>query len=215
MQKLAADHGCNHRGSPELLGGGVELSRVFRSFAVSWVLLAGLLILAPAHDSQAASKKRPSHRHRASSPQIIPQKPRSGVQAGEAESLYYAGVALHAKGNYAEAVEKFKAALQKRTEFPEARHAMGLSLAAQGALDEAIHEYRAALSVQPEFAAIHNNLGVALSEKGKVDEAIEAYRYAIRLQPGNAAPHHNLALALEAKDDVDGAVEEYRETLRL
>src|SRR5690606_19681052 len=66
------------------------------------------------------------------------QRPRSGVQAGEAESLYYAGVATHAKGNYAEAVEKFKAALQKRADFPEARHAMGLSLAAQGALDEAI-----------------------------------------------------------------------------
>lgn len=52
------------------------------------------------------------------------------MQAGEAESPYYANVALPAKGNYAEAVEMFKAALQERADFPEARHAMGLSLAA-------------------------------------------------------------------------------------
>lgn len=75
-------------------------------------------------------KKRPSHCHRASRPHIIPQTPRSDVQAGEAESPYYANVALPAKGNYAEAVEMFKAALQERADFPEARHAMGLSLAA-------------------------------------------------------------------------------------
>lgn len=130
MQTQAADHGCSHRGRLELLGGGVELSRMFRVFAVAWILLTGLLILARVQDSQAASREGPLHRHRASSLHIIPQTPRSGVQAGEAESLYCAGVALPAKRNYAEAVEIFKAALQERADFPEARHAMGLSLAA-------------------------------------------------------------------------------------
>ena len=165
MQARAADSGQGDQGSPAVRGARVRACG-------GWLPVAGLFVLsgffssALFQDGLAAHKKTPSHRHRSSSiPQIIPQKTGPGSQAGEAEGLYYAGVALHAKGNYEQAVEKFRSALQKRNDFPEARHAMGLALAAQGALDEAINEYRAALDAQPEFAAIHNNLGVALSEK--------------------------------------------------
>jgi hypothetical protein len=57
MQTQAADHGCSHRGRLELLGDGVGLSRMFRVFAVAWILLTGLLILARVQDSQAASRE--------------------------------------------------------------------------------------------------------------------------------------------------------------
>ena len=55
--------------------------------------LAAPLSAALGHDARPAAKKRSVHRARSSSPQIIPQKPRPGVQTDEAESLYYGGVA--------------------------------------------------------------------------------------------------------------------------
>jgi tetratricopeptide (TPR) repeat protein len=90
---------------------------------------------------------------------------------------------LQEKGNYAEAVRFYTAAVSIRPHAVAARNNLGVVLDKQKRSDEAITCYRTAIEIDPGFAVAYENLGVALRGQKKLDEAETCQRKAIELDP--------------------------------
>jgi serine/threonine-protein kinase len=119
------------------------------------------------------------------------------------------------KGQLADAVRFYTAAVALRPTSPGTHYNLGLALHAQGRLDEAIVAYRQARELDPKYFAAHYNLGTALHAKGKLDEAVREFQEALRLDPKSAWTHHLLGNTLLDLHRLDEAVGEFREALRL
>jgi hypothetical protein len=109
------------------------------------------------------------------------------------------GNALAEQGRFAEAIDRYRAALRVKPDLAEAHGNLGALLAQEGRLDEAIAEYAEALRLNPNLADAHNNLGVALAAQGQVELAIRHYAEALRLNPNHQTARDNLARALAAR----------------
>lgn len=91
-----------------------------------------------------------------------------------ARASYGEGVALHGKGFYREAMERFRKALEvaSRTELDAAGNAsLGSALLFAGAVDEAIERLRKAIASDPTDAAAHSNLLLAMHYTDKYSPA--------------------------------------------
>jgi spermidine synthase len=78
---------------------------------------------------------------------------------------YAKATTLLESGRFGEAVEEFRAVLQRAPETAEARNNLGVALASLGRLDDAIEEFREALRLEPDFADARRNLAVALEKR--------------------------------------------------
>jgi Flp pilus assembly protein TadD len=125
------------------------------------------------------------------------------------------GVALTARGQFDEAIENFREAIQLNPNYYEALYNLGVALAAKGRPDEAIENYRKAIQINPNYYEALDNLGVALAAKGQLDEAIENYRQAIQINPNSFKALNNLGGALAAKGRLDEAIENYRRAIQI
>jgi 4-amino-4-deoxy-L-arabinose transferase-like glycosyltransferase len=125
------------------------------------------------------------------------------------EIYFYMGEALRGKGEFSEAIEHYRKALQVKLDDSIeyiAYNNLGMALMKQGKIDEAIEQYKEAIRLKPDYPIVHNNLGLALENQGKIDEAIEQYKEALRLKPDFPEVRANLASALallrQSKDKV-------------
>ena len=125
------------------------------------------------------------------------------------------GHALLEKGNYAEAIPHFLAALRVNPDRVEVHNNLGSALASLGKNDEAIEHYKIALMNDPTHADAHNNLGIALAMEGKLSEAIEEFNAALTFKPDNANAHINLGNAYFAQRKFGDAFREYQTSLRI
>jgi superkiller protein 3 len=147
-----------------------------------------------------------------------------------------AGVNLHEKGLFDQAVEEYKNALNcGAIENQLASLAwlnMGAAYQKKKSYDEALSAYRKALSFDPQNpsaklglesveqenrnrAAEIGQIAASLFKKEKYDESIEQYKAALKLAPEEAALHFNLGVAYQWKKDLDAAIEEYRQASSL
>lgn len=124
------------------------------------------------------------------------------------------GHVLAAKGQLAEAIEHYRAALRVRPNYENAHNNLALALSQLGRLDEAIEHCRAALRVRPDNYITENNLGGFLLKKGNLDEAAEHFRRALRLRPDAVETYNNLAKVLIATGRPAEAVDHLSEALR-
>ena len=124
------------------------------------------------------------------------------------------GNRLFRAGEYAEAVEEYRAALRAGDDSPTLRYNLGTALLELGRYDEAQEHLEAALSaVDPQLRQwVHYNLGQRFLEDarsstdpragmGLYDAAVEAYRQALRLQPGDEDAKWNYELALRERQE--------------
>ncbi len=109
------------------------------------------------------------------------------------------------RGDYARAVERYRAALgEAGVEAPRLRYNLGTSLLHSGEAEAARQQLAAALDAQaPELRArAFYNLGNAHAQDGSADrveslrDAIEAYRRALLLDPADEDARWNLELAM-------------------
>lgn len=123
------------------------------------------------------------------------------------------GNRLFRAGQYAEAVEVYRAALEDGEEGPVLRYNLGTALLKLGRFEEAEEHLRAALDVvEPETREwVYYNLGQRYLEdarqsqdpqaKGALYEAaVESYRQALRLSPDDADAKWNYELSLQERD---------------
>lgn len=127
------------------------------------------------------------------------------------------GNRLFRSGDYAEAVEAYRAALEDGEEGPVLRYNLGTALLRLGRYAEAEEHFRAALdAVDPDLREwVYYNLGQRYLEDARsssdpeatgalYDAAVEAYRHALRLRPGDRDAKWNYELALQEREQSGG-----------
>ncbi len=141
--------------------------------------------------------------------QVLAAEPRN------VDALNLLGVALHHRGQFAQAVEQFQLAIGIDGSQAAFHINLAASYAALDKTEEAIACYRAAIGLRPEQAKTYNDVSVLLARIGRWDEAAEFLRHVLRLQPGYAPAHNNLGNVLEKQGRLREAIARYREALRL
>ena len=144
-------------------------------------------------------------------------RPLIRARARQAEVLQRAahGAELTKKGQYAEAEQEFRAALQLDPRNADLYSSLGVVQGQQQKWDDAASSVREALRLNPNNDLAHALLGVALGGKGDMDGMVSEEREALRLNPSNDAAHFSLGVALGNKGDWDGAIAEYRQALHI
>ena len=141
-----------------------------------------------------------------------------------ARAQCYYGDALAARGQFAEALSHYDAAIQ--SDLP-ARTSGGRSilgdilvnsgnvLRALGRESEAVIRYEAALHVDPDLAPAHYNLGCVDLQADRLPEAINRFEQALRIDPDYVAAHTSLGSALLLEGRTTEALVHYETALRL
>ncbi len=127
---------------------------------------------------------------------------------------FEAAVALHQRGQLAEAIAGYQGVLQERPDLPQAHNNLGACLWATGRLEEAAAAYRQAVGLAPKYATAQANLGSALSDLGRPQEGVGHFLQAVSLAPGNVTHWQGLTLALrrlrfsQTYPDLSAAIED-------
>ena len=122
---------------------------------------------------------------------------------------------LAARGEHAEAVQHFAAALAGDVPLAEVHTNMGHSLERLGRRAEEIEHYREALRINPGYVKARNDLGVILSAEGRYEEAIGQFAAALAADPSVVEAHVNIGHCLERLGRREDEIRHYREALRL
>ena len=93
------------------------------------------------------------------------------------------GAALLEKGDYGQAVDRFKTALEIENRYAPAHFNMGNAFLAQGRAREAIRHYRRAVLVDPAYWQAYASLGSALGAAGLRDEGVWSLSQALKINP--------------------------------
>jgi tetratricopeptide (TPR) repeat protein len=88
-----------------------------------------------------------------------------------AEYLYYDAIERLANGRVDEAVAGFRAALETRPDFLDARHGLILALDAAGSVDEGIAAALQLIADEPDDVLAYTSLSILYQHAGKVPEA--------------------------------------------
>lgn len=128
------------------------------------------------------------------------------------------GNRLYRAGNYAEAVDAYRAALADGEDSPVLRYNLGTALLQLGRYDEAEEHLQAALNdVDPETRErVYYNLGQRYLEDARqtgdpeaqmarYDAAVESYRQALRLRPDDVDAKWNYELAVREREEQERA----------
>jgi len=131
----------------------------------------------------------------------------------EALRLIGEGNALEEEGRFAEALQRYDAAVQLAPRLARAHLNRGNALLGMGDPDGALAAYAAALHGNPDYAAAHYNTGNAYARSGRGEAALDAYRRALALKPDFADAEVALGSALEDLGRLDEAAASYRRAL--
>jgi len=123
------------------------------------------------------------------------------------------GYALRQRGQTAEAMADFEAALKIRPHYAEAQNNLGEGLLVEGRVEEAAPHIQEALREEPDSAEAHVNWGTVLNQRGEHNEAAAEYRVALQLQRDNAQAHCGLGVALMNLGQFEEALPELKEAI--
>jgi tetratricopeptide (TPR) repeat protein/mono/diheme cytochrome c family protein len=112
------------------------------------------------------------------------------------EAHYNLASMLQARGDAADAIAEYQAALLIRPQDATANNALGAAFIASGQPDRALAYLESAVRTSPGYFDAHYNLGNALASAGDFSGAAEQFATAVRLRPDDADAHANLGTAL-------------------
>ena len=142
--------------------------------------------------------------------QQVRLRPNDGINRAALAGL------LEAQGNFDEAEEHYRRAVEAAPDYARVRHDYGMFLARRRQrLDEARSHLRAAADLEPDSAQMHVGLGFIHGESGDMTSAIQQFNRALALDPSHVAAHFYLATALDEVDRWDESAEHYRTVSRL
>ncbi len=125
------------------------------------------------------------------------------------------GEAALARGDSAEALAIFEAAIAENPSDPRAQLDMGLVLELGNDYQGAERAYRAALELDADFPQALNNLGLLLRDVDRAAEAVPLLQRAVEVDTNFGEAWLNLAMALEETGSQSQAREAYRRAVRL
>jgi tetratricopeptide (TPR) repeat protein len=97
------------------------------------------------------------------------------------------GVALTKKGEWADALASFEAAIRLRPSYSQAQLNVGVCLSKLGRSEEALVAFQRALRLDPDLREAHVNLAILLLYLDRRDEAKVHFRQALRLKRDDPA----------------------------
>ena len=123
------------------------------------------------------------------------------------------GVALATTGDEDGAIAAFRAAVELKPNFLEARANLAGRIMAKGDFEAALSLVGDSLEMVPEDGASLNAMTVCLIGLRRFDEALAIARRAVKARPDEAEPHNNLGLCLRHLGQIDDAITSYRKAL--
>ncbi|HUQ28764.1 MAG TPA: tetratricopeptide repeat protein [Usitatibacter sp.] len=123
------------------------------------------------------------------------------------------GVAHHAAGRLAPAIDAYRRAIAAGLALPQAYANLGQALTSAGRHDEAVPVLERAVELDPANAGAHNFLGAAYFALNRAKEAIARHRRALELRPDFDAARNDLANALSASGEKEEALAIFRDIL--
>ena len=120
-------------------------------------------------------------------------------------ALHDLGVYARQRGQAADAISRFRAAIEADPENALAHYSLAHALS-DAAPEEAIRAYRRANEIWGGSLDALNNIGVLLKRLGRLPEAIEVLREAVALDSDDLPSHNYLAVALRDSGQVDEAL---------
>ena len=126
-----------------------------------------------------------------------------------------AALALHQRGQLAEAQLIYEKILRKQSNHFDALHLLGVIFWQTRQLERAVELIDKAIKISPNNAAFYSNRGNALQGLKQFDAAIASYDKAIQLKPDYADAYSNRGLALQGLKQFDAAIASYDEAIQL
>ncbi len=114
---------------------------------------------------------------------------------------------FHRAGEFANALQHYRAVLQKNELNAQAHNNLGLLYQENRLYDDSARELQRAILIEPRSVSAQNNYGVTLLLQGKPDEAAARFKQALTLDPANVDARVNLALAQRDGGHADVALE--------
>lgn len=144
---------------------------------------------------------------------------RQSLKVGPESSAPHAWIllsrVLYERGQFAEAVDYGRAAIEEQ---PDARRAwlvVGMALSNLGQYEEAERCLNKVIELDPGIARAYAAIGKIRGETGRVDEGIALYRKALELEPKLDDVQFNLAVLYKLKDEFRLAAESYSNSIML
>jgi tetratricopeptide (TPR) repeat protein len=149
------------------------------------------------------------------SPHTPYAKPSTGQQKAAAWRIM--GIASQALGQWEDAVEYYRGALELQPKSVELYDCLGQLYATHKQWQEAIAAYRKAIALDPKCASAHRHLAGAFMQMGQKSDGAEAWFQAFQLEPdwATAEEHLNLGNMLLEQNKLDKAVSCYHHAIQI
>jgi tetratricopeptide (TPR) repeat protein len=124
------------------------------------------------------------------------------------------GNTLFEKGNYTQAIELYKQALQVSPDFEWAWYGLGKAHAKQGEYDQAIEAYQKAIYIKPDFEWAWYLLGNVYMDQGNYNQAIKTYQKITYIRPDFKWVWYNLGSAYGNQEKYDQAIDAFQKAIQ-
>ena len=141
--------------------------------------------------------------------------PRVGWATEQAEVEYAKGIVEYGKGNYLEALDHFRSAVDLAPEDANARFYLGLTQSRLGEFAAAIPHFDKALQLDPSLQYVHYPLALAYFQEERYAEALAHLQRAEQFDPQNAAAQFYLGSTLYQLKQYREALPHFERTLQL
>ncbi len=145
-------------------------------------------------------------------------QPKAGVgslTATQAQARFREGLALHNKGQLAQAHAIYHEVLELQPGYFDALHMLGVLAGQTNNPSQAVEWIGKAIEVNPNSASAYSNLGNALRDLKRHQEAIASYDKAIAMNPNHANAHANRGKALHELQQYQAAIASYDKAIAI
>ncbi len=119
------------------------------------------------------------------------------------------GYVLYATGNYAEAIEEYKAAIAINDKLWDMHYSLGVAYKLTEDYDLAVQEMLTAVALNPTNPDILTEISRTHATIGQFDKAIQYAEQALLIDSSNPRLHGNLGVMLYKGEEYDRAVDEF------
>ncbi|HXI39578.1 MAG TPA: FG-GAP-like repeat-containing protein, partial [Bryobacteraceae bacterium] len=132
---------------------------------------------------------------------------------GQTELLVMLGQKQDKAGQYPDAADSFRKALQSGRSLPRAQFGLGMALKHLRKFDDAGEAFEAVIRMSPGDALAHFELGSVAGEQGRFEEAAAQFAEALRLQPDMPEAYVELGRIYRAQGRTEEAAAVFRKAL--
>jgi len=131
------------------------------------------------------------------------------------EPDFQAALALHRRGQLAEAERAYLAVVRHQPSHFEAWYLLGVAALQTGRFQRAAELLGNTIALNPGHADAQDNRGIALAELGRHDEALACFAAAIALRPNASGPYYHRAIVLVGLERFAEALPDYDRVVTL